>query len=68
MNDPVSIVSGKSDVERAADLRAKVRPLLEQVCAVLGEANRDGMVIVFNLAPDQFGRQSIQNLTVHKPL
>lgn len=68
MNDPVSLVPGKTDKERADDYRARLTPLLEQAAAIVGEARQAGFIIGFNISPDQFGRVKVQTIDVTKPL
>lgn len=57
-----------TDAQRASDIRAKLRPLLEQVCEIIGAARRDGLAVGFNLQPDQYGIQRVVTLDVSKPL
>lgn len=64
----MTLVPGKTDAERAADIRAKLTPILEQAAAIVGEARREGLIITFNISPDQFGRSRIQALDITKPL
>jgi hypothetical protein len=63
-----SLVPGKTDAEKAAKIRADITPILEQVCAVVGAARAEGMIVSFNIAPDQFGRVKVQALDITKPL
>lgn len=64
-----SLVTTKSDVELAKAYRDRLAPLLEQACEVVTEARRNhGLHIGFNLTPDGFGRQTVQNFSVTKSL
>jgi len=69
MNDAIArLEPTKSDADKAADYRARIRPLLEQACEIISEARRNGLGIGFNLAPDQFGIQRVGDISVTKPL
>lgn len=68
MNEAVTLVPGKTDAEKASQIRADLLPILEQVCAVVGKARGEGMIVSFNIAPDQFGRVKVQALDITKPL
>lgn len=57
-----------TDAEKAKKYRDEVRPILDQVCALIDTARRDGLEISFGLGPNQFGKQVVQNLGVVKPL
>ena len=58
----------QTDADKAADLRAKLRPILEQACEIIAAARRDGLIITFNLSPDQYGVTRVMALDVVKPL
>ncbi len=64
----VSINPAKTDPEKAAQIRAMLTPVLEQVCAIVGDARANGLIVSFNIAPDQFGRVKVQALDITKPL
>lgn len=69
MNDPIKLaVDGRNDAERATDYRTRLRPLLEQVAAIVYEARKEGFIVGFALAPDQYGRTQVGNIDVTKPL
>lgn len=58
----------KTDKQKADDYRAQIIAALGDACEIMNKARADGMVISFNLGPDQYGRTSVQNLGVVKPL
>ena len=68
MSDPVKLVTSKTDVERAAELRALATPLLQQLCTIMDDARRDGLTLNFGIGADSFGRHTVNALTVVKPL
>ena len=65
---PIEFIPPFTDAERAADLRNKLRPILEQACEIITAARRDGLIISFNLSPDQYGVTRVMALDVVKPL
>lgn len=70
MNDPIKLtaVDGRNDAERAATIRSNLRPLLEQVAQIVTDARKDGLIVSFNISPDQYGRCQVTALDVTKPL
>lgn len=73
--EPLHIIPGGatfapkiSDKDRAEQLRAQLRPLLDQACELITTARREGLVITFNLGPDQYGIQRVAALDILKPL
>jgi len=58
----------RTDAMRAADIRAELSPLFDQVCDVLNRAKRDGLVVNFQMGADAYGRYRLQDLTVVRPL
>lgn len=70
MNDSniAAIATGKTDIQRAEEYRAELLPLLQKVCEVLDRSRRDGLVVSFNLTPDQYGRQAAGPIGVVRPL
>lgn len=67
-NNVATILTGKTDAQRAEEYRAELLPLLQQVCEVLDRSRRDGLVVSFSLAPDQYGRQTSGPIGVVRPL
>jgi hypothetical protein len=68
MGEPVALVPGKPDPELAAELRADLRPLLEQIAAIMSKARRNGLNVAWAITWDQFGRPVIQTIDVMRPL
>jgi hypothetical protein len=69
MNEPLKLhIDGRTDAERAKQARDNLRPLLEQVCEMLQEIKKGGIIATFNLSPDQFGNYRVQQIDVTKPL
>jgi hypothetical protein len=62
------LVPGPSDAERAEEIRTAMRPHLEALAQIMTRASRDGMQANWNMAADQTGRWSLQQITVVKPL
>lgn len=44
-----------TDAERAADIRAKIKPHLEAIAVILNEATKDGFSVSYSMAPDPTG-------------
>lgn len=55
-DDTGNVMPLRTDAIVAAELRAKVGPLLDQLCAVLSEARADGFEVSWAIQPDSFGR------------
>lgn len=68
MSDTPTLVTTKSDADKAKSYRDQIRPLLEQACEIITAARRDGLVIGFALAPDQGRTQRVGNIDISKPL
>lgn len=64
----VNLNPQKTDQEIAADLKERINAKLRELCAILDEASQHRMRIEFALAPDAFGRSSVQRLDITKPL
>ncbi len=57
-----------TDQQKADAYRAEIMPHLNAACAVIDRAKKDGLIFGFNLSDDQYGRRTVQGLTVVKPL
>lgn len=57
-----------TDKERADAIRTKLQPLLEQLVATFNDAERDGLIVTFNIGRNQYGRHAVQNIAISKPL
>lgn len=67
MNEPVHLVTGKPDSERAAEFKKLVESKLIEICAILDDAERDGFKIGFGTGKGPIGRWIITALEVVKP-
>jgi hypothetical protein len=65
---PALVSLGTSDQEKADAYRAETLAILKQFCAIRDRAKRDGLVIAFNVADDQYGRASVQHISIVRPL
>lgn len=65
---PLHIVASKTDAETAAEIRAGLRPLLEQVANIMADARRRGLNVGWAISFDQYGRPQITSIDVTKPL
>ena len=69
MTDNVlTLQTGKSDADRAAEYRARIDPLLRQVAAIMEEAKRDGLSISWAIQANSFGTIMHQRTEIVKPL
>jgi hypothetical protein len=58
----------KTDKQKADDYRSRIVAALADACKLMDEAKANGLIIAFGLNPDQYGRTTVQNLTIVKPL
>lgn len=58
----------ETDAQKAEQILDAVRPILEQLAAVITETERKGMRLEFAIGRDAFGRHIIQHLHVLKVL
>lgn len=68
MSEIVAITTGKPDRDRAVELEGHVRAALEPVCALLNQAQSEGLAVTFQIGRNGFGQQVISAITVVKPL
>ena len=66
--DIATLVPCKSDADLAAQYRAELAPLLDQVCDIFGRARKDGIVLDFNIGADQYGRMRVNEVSAVKLL
>ena len=64
----VAMEPGQSDEDKAAAYRAEITPLLDRVVEVVARAKKEGLIIGFNIAADQYGRPKVQTIDITKPL
>jgi hypothetical protein len=68
MAEALSLVPSKTDAEMAQEIRAELRPLLEQIASIMGRARKSGMNIGWAIGWDNYGRAVINQIDVNKPL
>ena len=68
MEEPVKLVPTASDREVAADLKRRVEAVLQEIVSLMGEADRNGMAVQFQLGRNQFGQHCITGLSILKVL
>lgn len=64
----ITIPAGVTDVQKAAAHREALTPRLEEVCRLLDEVRRDGLVCSFNIGVDANGRQRVLAFDITKSL
>jgi len=60
----LSVTPGKTDADLAAELRAMLRPLLEEVVLHLNSASQSGLQVNFQIGRDGYGRSALIALDV----
>ena len=60
--------SNPTDSEKAADYKDRIRQALAPVCAILNEAQAEGIQVTFNCGRDAFGRNVVGAVEAVKPL
>jgi hypothetical protein len=60
------LVTGRPDVDVAADIKAEMVAKLEDVCAAIDRAKVAGFEVTFNLGKRWDGKQVIAQLTIAK--
>lgn len=70
MNDNVTHLQTtvKTDIEKAREYRERMLVPLQEICKVVSEAKRDGIIISYQTAADGLGNQFIANLSTLKEL
>lgn len=56
----------KPEAERAAEYKGQLQEALIPVLAVIHAAQRDGLIMEFQLQPDAYGRLAIQTIAAVK--
>lgn len=65
---PVHLSTTRSDRDLAQEYRSKLDVLLKDACDLMNEANANGLQINFAMNRDGFGRNSLQQLVIFRPL
>ncbi len=68
MNTPANVETLRTEAQKAADYRAEIMPILDQACEIISRARKEGLIIGFNISPDQYGRSRVAEITIVKPL
>lgn len=58
----------RTEADAAAGLKARARDLLAPLCVLMDEARSAGLVLKFQVGANGFGKHSVQDVTVVKPL
>lgn len=58
----------RTDAAIAQELRDEVAPHLSAICRAMNKARAAGLVLNFNIAPDQYGRFRSPEISIVKPL
>lgn len=66
MSDDVTPL--RTDAVRATEYRDRLRPLLSEFVDTLNQAEREGLLVIFNIGRDAFGRHALATLIVAKML
>ena len=56
-NETGNVEPLRTDAVVAAEIRAELGPMLDQICAVLSKARNEGYEVAWVIQPDSFGRQ-----------
>lgn len=63
-----ALVPRKPDQEIATDLKVKAAGPATMLAEIMNEARGHGLILNFNIGPNQFGRIGVNDITVIKPL
>lgn len=58
----------KTDADLAIELRAEMRPHLDELCKIITRASQMGLMVNFAIGKDQFGRTICPEIAVVRPL
>lgn len=62
------IVPGMPDAELAAQVRRRVADKLSELVPILQAASDEGLIVNFNVGPNQYGRIAVIAINIVKPL
>jgi hypothetical protein len=72
LSEPAAVANNvhviASDAALAAELKAELLPLLTQACAIMNRGRERGLIVNMTLAPNQYGRIALADLSVLKTL
>lgn len=63
-----SINPTMTDIQKADAYRKELAAALLPVCEILDRSRKDGLVIQYNIAPDEYGRVRVPFINITKPL
>ena len=64
----VQLVTGRTDADLAAEIRAELNAALAPVALILDRARQNGLTVSFGVNPDQYGRFRISDIGIVRPL
>ena len=64
----VTLSPARPDQEIADDIRKRLAISMASALKIMDEARSSGLMVAFQIAPDQFGRSALQAVTITKPL
>lgn len=64
--DTVRLVTTKSDADRAAELKERIRAALVPVCTLMDEAAQSHLLVSFMTGPNHFGKFEVKELCLMK--
>ena len=64
--DAVRLAPTKSDADRAAELKERIRAALVPVCALMDEAAQSHLLVSFMTGPNHFGKFEVKELCLMK--
>lgn len=68
VSEVAQLVPNKGDAEVAAEIRADLKPLLEQVAVVMARARKAGFNTGWSIGWDAYGRPIVNAIDITKPL
>lgn len=66
MNDPVKLVTTKSDQDRADEIKKEIVEASKPLLDVLTKVHNEGFVVGLNFGPNAFKQTIIQQLVIAK--
>lgn len=58
----------RTESVKAQEIRAAITPLLDDLCEIINQARREGLIVGFQIGMDQYGRSRPQDISIVKPL
>lgn len=57
-----------TDADVAQNIRDEIRPVLEQLAAILNRGKAHGLIVSFTMQQDQYGRATVTEPSIVRPL